>query len=90
MRNYERDEGSNPSLSALLKKPVENSFKCIFADSCEEKTDVFHTNSHEIHTKKRRYNVMKEVSSREGAVVLVSNKNIVSMMTTWSSGSNPA
>ena len=33
---------------------------------------------------------MKEVSSREGAVVLVSNKNIVSMMTTWSSGSNPA
>ena len=68
--------------------PVENSFKCIFADSCEEKTGVFHTNSHEIHTKKRRYNVMKEVSSREGAVVLVSNKNIVSMMTTWSSGSS--
>ena len=27
--------------------PVENSIKCIFADSCEEKTGVFHTNSHE-------------------------------------------
>ena len=42
--------------------PVENSFKCIFADSCEEKTGIFHTNSHEIHTAKRWYNVIKETA----------------------------
>ena len=70
--------------------PVENSFKCIFAVSCEEKTGIFHTNSHEIHTKKRRYNVMKEASSREGAVVFFSNKFIASTPTIWSSVSNPA
>ena len=85
-----RAEGSSPSAPARSLKPVENSYNCKYAVACEEFTGVFHTFSHEIHTKKRRYNVMKEVSSREGAVVLVSNKNIVSMMTTWSSGSNPA
>ena len=31
--------------------PVENSFKCIFADSCDCFTVKNHTKSHENHTK---------------------------------------
>ena len=50
--------------------PVENSFKCIFVDSCEEKTGVFHTNSHEIHTKKRRYNVIVKTAPVKELVFL--------------------
>ena len=38
--------------------PIRNSLGCIFAVACEEKTGKIHTNSHEIHTKKRRYNVI--------------------------------
>ncbi len=52
------------------------------------KTVVFHTFSHEIHTAIGGINVTKEDSSREGAVVFVSNKFIASTPTIWSSGSN--
>ena len=57
-------DASNPSLSARIKSlyfeenteiqafllPTENSFNCIFAVACEEKTGKIHTFSHEIHT----------------------------------------
>ena len=66
-----RAEGSSPSAPAKSLKPVfrenteiqdffllrQNSFNCNFAVVCEEITVVFHTFSHEIHTKKRWYNV---------------------------------
>ena len=59
----------NTEIQAFLL-PTESSLNCNFAVACEEKTGIFHTNSYEIHTKKRRYNVMKEASSRKGAAFL--------------------
>ena len=69
-----RAEGSSPSAPAKTLKPVfrgkcrntgffliyQNSFNCNFTVTCEEKTVVFHTFSHEIHTTIRRNNVIKE------------------------------
>ena len=56
----------NTEIQAFLL-PTENSFNCIFAVACEEKTDKIHTNSHEIHTTIGGINVTKEDSSRQGA-----------------------
>ena len=79
----------NAEIQAFLL-PTENSFNCKNAVACEKKTSVFHTNSHEIHTAIGGINVTKEASSRQGAVVFVSNKFIASTRTIWSSGSSRA
>ncbi len=56
----------NTEIQAFLL-PMRNSLGCIFAVSCE-KMQLFFTR---FHTKKRRYNVMKESSSLAGAGVLI-------------------
>ena len=40
-----------------------------------------------MHTTKCSITIIKEASSREGTVILVSNKYIVSTLTIWNSGS---
>jgi len=56
----------NTEIQAFLLH-TENSFNCIFAVACEEKTGKIHTNSHEIHTATGGINVTKEDSSHSGA-----------------------
>ena len=66
----------NAEIQAFLLH-TESSLNCNFAVACEEKTGVFHTFSHEIHTTIGGINVIKEASSLTGAGVLVSKQREV-------------
>ena len=56
----------NTEIQAFLL-PTENSFNCIFAVACEEKTGKIHTNSHEIHTTIGGINVIERSQLPRGS-----------------------